>query len=157
VTAANKGACCTVRHCGRPRCTDDRRSSRCAVHRTDRRGAHIGWVTLVAEVVRGSPKLPGALCRDRPRVFTSDAPDDIAEARAICGRCPELMRCAAWSATVRRNRLDGVVAAVYRPWTPMARIWRPTPEGAGGTKKHNRVSRIESTIDRTNNEALQHE
>jgi WhiB family transcriptional regulator, redox-sensing transcriptional regulator len=30
------------------------------------------WVELVAAIVRGMPRLPGALCRQRPLIFDAE-------------------------------------------------------------------------------------
>ena len=66
------------------------------------------WVELLAEIVRGTPKLPDAACRGRAELFISDDPDNTAAAIAICRQCPGLDACQGWAANQRR--LVGVVA-----------------------------------------------
>jgi hypothetical protein len=62
-------------------------------------------------VLRQSPSLPRALCRDAPpHLFDATTEADTARAVAICSWCPELQRCKAWAATLPANTLHGVVA-----------------------------------------------
>jgi hypothetical protein len=74
---------------------------------------------LLSEILRGSPSLPGALCRDWPTVFdsTDSARDpetrDYATATAIrlCKACPALEACQAWLANLPpAQRPPGVLA-----------------------------------------------
>jgi hypothetical protein len=69
---------------------------------------------LLAAILRGVPRLPGALCRDRGTLFTDHEGLDTAEreyvidrAAALCDECPCLWDCAAWSS---KEKLTGVVA-----------------------------------------------
>lgn len=87
------------------------------VGRSDpRRATGFPEVDLLALVLHCQPALPGALCRDRSSLFDSEDPDDVAEAVALCGRCPDLAQCRQWVGTLTtRNRPAGVVAGrLYR-------------------------------------------
>jgi hypothetical protein len=75
---------------------------------------------LFGGLSRAIPKLPKALCRQHVDVFDDETPDGIAEAVAICGRCPELDACAAWAATLAPRKLSGVIAGKHHP-TPKRR------------------------------------
>jgi hypothetical protein len=61
-----------------------------------------GWVELLAAILRGTPRLSGALCVDRPELFdgehndTEDSDYPRTQALRICGACPELSRCREW-------------------------------------------------------------
>jgi hypothetical protein len=72
-----------------------------------------GWLALLAEVLAGLPKLPGALCVGiDPRTFDCIDGKDIGRAVAICEGCPALSLCRTWSA--QRRGLSGVWAGKYR-------------------------------------------
>lgn len=71
-----------------------------------------GWVALLAEVLRGTPRLDGALCRNRPEQFDCDDGAGVDRARSLCERCPSLSACRDWS--TRERELVGVVAGKYR-------------------------------------------
>jgi hypothetical protein len=60
------------------------------------------------------PDLPAAACRQAVAVFDNETPTGIAEAVAVCRRCPELDACAAWAATVAPRKLSGVIAGKNR-------------------------------------------
>jgi WhiB family redox-sensing transcriptional regulator len=67
----------------------------------------------------GIPRLDGCACRSRHRLFESDDPSDIADAVAICGRCPALDACSRWYDSLPpRHRMHGVTVAGQ---------WRPAP------------------------------
>ncbi|MFP1155540.1 WhiB family transcriptional regulator [Mycobacterium sherrisii] len=76
-----------------------------------------GTVDLLAAVLRGSPRLPRALCATHdPRLFDADDPADAAAAIAICRRCPEREPCASWCrALPARQRPHGVVGGRVYP------------------------------------------
>lgn len=58
-----------------------------------------------------TPRLPGAACVGHGAVFDGETDDDIAEAMAICARCPALQQCTEWHRSLpRRHRPIGVVA-----------------------------------------------
>jgi Transcription factor WhiB len=71
------------------------------------------WLSLVAEIIRGSPKLPGARCRDRPALFDIDViTDDAATAAALacCAGCSCMLRCQ--DAALRRPDAEGVIGGL---------------------------------------------
>jgi hypothetical protein len=72
-----------------------------------------GTVALLSKLLRGVPKLPGALCRGRGELFVSDDPDDTAAAVDVCHQCPELAACQTWAA--KQRKLFGVVAGRTYP------------------------------------------
>lgn len=74
------------------------------------------WVDLCAAILRGTPKLPGALCRRRAELFDGDDDQDAREAAELCGRCPARMPCGAWADTLRHNEAHGVLAGEHREW-----------------------------------------
>jgi hypothetical protein len=71
---------------------------------------------LFGQILRGTPKLDGALCRGRSQLFDSDDPLDVDDATAICHQCPALQACAEWAATQRHDKLSGVIAGELREW-----------------------------------------
>jgi hypothetical protein len=72
-------------------------------------------VDLLTMVLQRVPKLPGALCRNRSELFDGEEPEDIAEAVALCARCPALDACRAWVDRLEyRARPSGVIAGRYR-------------------------------------------
>jgi WhiB family transcriptional regulator, redox-sensing transcriptional regulator len=74
------------------------------------------WVEAVAAILRGTPKLPGALCRDRSELFDGDNEDTAGRAAAICLRCPARRPCGAWANRLAHNQAHGVLAGEYREW-----------------------------------------
>lgn len=76
------------------------------------------WVELIAAILRGVPKLDGALCADQPHAFdVDDGPDGERTRTAVglCQRCDALPACAAWVDTLHRTRVPrGVTAGRYR-------------------------------------------
>ena len=54
---------------------------------------------LLASLGSHTPALPGALCRRHRALFDREDSEGVAEAIAVCGRCPERQPCAAWAAT----------------------------------------------------------
>lgn len=83
------------------------------------------WVEALAAILRGVPKLSGALCRGDAR-FTSEDPDDLADALEICHACPALDACKAWVTTLPRARIPVGVTA--------AQLNQPRPAGRPATK-----------------------
>lgn len=78
------------------------------------------WVELIGAIVRGQPKLDGALCRGHAPEFDGpeprDDPDDTAQRIAfainVCRCCPALRMCGAWfGALPVSDRPAGIVAA----------------------------------------------
>jgi hypothetical protein len=67
-----------------------------------------GTVALLSKLLRGIPKLPGAMCRNHRELFDSADPDDTAAAVEICRSCPSLDACRTWAS--QQCRLFGVVA-----------------------------------------------
>lgn len=74
------------------------------------------WVAAIAAIVRGTPKLPGALCRGHSDTFDGDDEETAEHAAAICRRCPALQPCSEWSGTLPHNQAAGVLAGQYREW-----------------------------------------
>jgi Transcription factor WhiB len=68
------------------------------------------WIELTAAIVRGTPRLPNALCRGRPELFDADDDETAAHAADVCHRCPDRLPCAAWADTLRHNQINGVLA-----------------------------------------------
>jgi len=72
-----------------------------------------GWVELLAEILAGTPKLPGAACRGHVEQFdrAADGDRDAAQqAVEVCRRCPVLTECRAWADHIRgRKRPAGVL------------------------------------------------
>lgn len=69
-----------------------------------------GWLPLLAAVLRDTPRLPGALCRGRHRLFDADGQHDVSGALELCGRCPARGPCAEWASREPAYRLTGVLA-----------------------------------------------
>ncbi|MCA2248825.1 WhiB family transcriptional regulator [Mycobacterium intracellulare] len=75
-----------------------------------------GWPELVGAILRGVPKLPGALCRQRPGLFDGDGDETAEQAAELCRHCPALRECGDWAATLRHNQANGVLAGQRREW-----------------------------------------
>ena len=92
-------------------------------------------VDLLAEVLRGAPKLPGAVCPDWPAVFAATQanprdtrdqtvdPETIAYATTtalrLCATCPALDPCRAWLDNLTpADRPTGVVAGLLQAEPP---------------------------------------
>ena len=74
-----------------------------------------GRILLVAELIRDTPSLPKALCRNRPATFDITDPGLADEAVELCNRCIELHRCRIWfDGLPARQRPAGVVAGLVR-------------------------------------------
>ncbi|MCV7285354.1 WhiB family transcriptional regulator [Mycolicibacterium wolinskyi] len=67
-----------------------------------------GWIDLVAAIVRGTPALPGALCRGQADLFDAQWSSTASAAAELCHMCPDLAPCRQWAATERN--LHGVIA-----------------------------------------------
>ncbi|HME16033.1 MAG TPA: WhiB family transcriptional regulator [Mycobacterium sp.] len=74
------------------------------------------WVEAVAAILRGTPRLPGALCRQRAGLFDGDDNQDARDAAELCGHCPAREPCSAWADTLRHNQINGVIAGQRREW-----------------------------------------
>jgi Transcription factor WhiB len=72
------------------------------------------------DALAGVPRLPGAACCGRWKLFDSDDQADIAAATEICSRCPALSLCTEWVASLPpKHRPSGVVAGrIHIPVTP---------------------------------------
>lgn len=77
-------------------------------------------IELLAEILRGAPRLEGAACRDQPRLFDPRGDGEDAEVAAarhqqavgLCRRCPSLDACREWVASLpRSHRPAGIIAA----------------------------------------------
>ncbi len=74
--------------------------------------AEPGTVGLLAELLRDTPRLDGALCATRRGLFMEAETGNrvrVQQCISICRRCPALEACRVWAATQRD--LVGVVAA----------------------------------------------
>ena len=77
--------------------------------------AAAGVVGALVLVLRDTPLMPNALCRNRSDLFDSDDFDDIAAAKSLCRTCTELRSCRAWVASLRpQHRPGGVTAGRWR-------------------------------------------
>jgi WhiB family transcriptional regulator, redox-sensing transcriptional regulator len=74
------------------------------------------WIELTAAILRGTPRLEGALCRRRPELFDAEDDEAASRAAAICSQCPERKPCGAWADTLRHNQVNGVLAGELRLW-----------------------------------------
>jgi WhiB family transcriptional regulator, redox-sensing transcriptional regulator len=63
-----------------------------------------GEIALLAEILRGAPKLDGALCAHHPGVFDGDDAMLTALALVMCRSCPCLARCRQHVEAMRRSR-----------------------------------------------------
>jgi hypothetical protein len=77
-----------------------------------------GTVAILAAILAGTPRLPGAACRDHVGLYDAAADGDrdaAQQAIEICRRCPVLETCARWiSDTHPRRPPPGVWAAHYQ-------------------------------------------
>lgn len=84
-----------------------------------------GTVAILAAILAGTPRLPGAACRDHVGLYDAAADGDrdaAQQAIEICRRCPVLETCARWiSDTHPRRPPPGVWAAQYQPPTTSRR------------------------------------
>jgi hypothetical protein len=76
-----------------------------------------GTAELAGQILRGVPRLPGALCRDNPYLFDPldqsdpNRPGVEAEALSICQRCRVLPECQRWVDSLPpKERCGGIVA-----------------------------------------------
>jgi len=83
------------------------------------------WVDLIAAALRGTPKLPGALCRQRSELFDGDRDQDAREAAELCGDCPAREPCGSWADSLRHNQMHGVIAGQRRQWVSHPSVRRP--------------------------------
>ena len=79
-------------------------------------------INLLIEILRGTPRLPGAACRDDPDLFDATVAEGQGSrqsglgaarerARAVCAGCPALDACRDWvRATPQKRRPVGIVA-----------------------------------------------
>lgn len=68
-----------------------------------------GIVGLLGAILRGTPKLVGAACRNHPGLFDGD---DVQAALHLCAECPVLAACRSWAEqdpTARRGVIGGHV------------------------------------------------
>lgn len=74
------------------------------------------WIELTAAIVRGTPRLRGALCRDQPELFDGDSDETAQQAAQLCRRCPARAPCGTWADTLPHNAAHGVLAGQLREW-----------------------------------------
>jgi hypothetical protein len=74
------------------------------------------WIELLAAVLRDTPRLTGALCRERAELFDAVDGSDAHRAAELCGRCPAREPCTAWANTLAYNQAHGVLAGELREW-----------------------------------------
>jgi hypothetical protein len=84
------------------------------------------WVELLAAMLRESPALPNALCRNDAALFDGDDPADIADAIELCLCCPVLERCRAHHSKLPPKAVSGIVGGEYRPFPEKATSTRQT-------------------------------
>ena len=89
-----------------------------------------GVTDLLAAILRGTPKLSGALCPGRHHIFDAEQGDqadrEYAQHRAVelCQQCPALSACREWATTQRD--LTGVVGGEVRHPRPLNEAkWKP--------------------------------
>lgn len=73
-----------------------------------------GTLDLLVLILKGAPRLPGAACRADPVLFDAADGGRIAEAVALCRRCPQLVPCRDWADSRPKRSLIGVVGGRYR-------------------------------------------
>jgi WhiB family redox-sensing transcriptional regulator len=71
-------------------------------------------VTLLAEILRGTPPLPGAACVGQGDLFDYRDDENHAKAITLCQRCPALDACRQWADSQPRAHISGVVAGEIR-------------------------------------------
>jgi Transcription factor WhiB len=81
---------------------------------------------LLAEL-SASPKLPGAACRGRWKLYDSADADDVASAQRICAGCPALQACRQWVETSPQRLHGYVVAGVVQRKVKRERKPPPVP------------------------------
>lgn len=74
------------------------------------------WIELTVAVLRGTPRLPGALCTGRSELFDGDTDDTADRAAQLCRRCPARAPCSDWADTLAHNQANGVLAGQHRQW-----------------------------------------
>jgi len=77
-------------------------------------------LNLLIEILRGTPKLEGALCPSDPEAFDLAIGGNYERALEICDRCPARQCCAEWAAGLKPGHVTGVIAGqihrnYYRP------------------------------------------
>lgn len=89
------------------------------------------WVTLLSEMLRGSPRLPNAACREHPELFDAvDDPAAVEAASALCETCcRDFDRRRAWADALPPNAIHGVIAGEHRDWPEPASRGRPQRQG----------------------------
>lgn len=85
-------------------------------HASDVDGSTPPWLMLAAAILRGQPKLPGALCRGRAELFDGASAEDRAAAAAVCKRCPARRDCVVFRQRTAdwRERPIGVLGGRFR-------------------------------------------
>lgn len=75
-----------------------------------------GWLLLTAAILRGAPKLSGALCRGRAELFDGQTPEARAVAAGVCRRCPARRDCVDFARRTAswRERPVGVIGGRFR-------------------------------------------
>lgn len=71
-----------------------------------------GVIPLIAEVLAGVPRLPGARCKGRAELWDEvDDPEVVEYATAQCEMCPALAACSSWADSLpARKHPTGVLA-----------------------------------------------
>lgn len=86
-------------------------------------------INLLIEILRGTPRLPGAACRDHPGLFAATVVEGQGsrragltaareQARAICGGCEALDACASWVRSTPEARRPAGIVAGHTPGHP---------------------------------------
>ncbi|RFZ05437.1 Transcriptional regulator WhiB [Mycobacterium marinum] len=88
-----------------------------------------GWVDLCAAILRGTPKLPGALCAGRAELFDGDTDEAATRAMLLCRHCPARDPCGDWADQLRYNQAHGVLAGQHREWVSHPSQLKTTTKG----------------------------
>lgn len=86
------------------------------------------WVEAIAAIVAGTPKLPGALCRQHPALFDGEDQESADRAAAICQHCPAIEQCAAWAGGLKHNQAHGILAGEHRVWVSHPSVARKSKQ-----------------------------
>lgn len=99
-------------------------------------------INLLCEILRGTPRLPGAACRDHPDLFAATVVEGQGsrqagltaareQARAICGGCEALDACTSWVRATPEARRPGGIVAGHAPGHPAMKraAGQHNPEG----------------------------
>jgi hypothetical protein len=84
------------------------------------------WLLLAADGLAGLPRLDGAACAGRARLFDGRTDRDVVIAVEVCSACPVFELCEGWASGQRG--LVGVVAGRMHGAAGQPRLPKPKPE-----------------------------